>query len=83
MTNDDRRATRRAMRTLVRPEVRAFIDHCLCELYPAARHHARKIGLTPLEAQEAAARVCKAAVTAMAASVRRLENRQLVGLEKN
>jgi hypothetical protein len=57
--------------TKLPPGVAEFMDYCKASLWPVAERHARRMGLTPGEASEAAARIVKAAIQQLAASQKR------------
>jgi hypothetical protein len=60
-----------AMGANLPPGVAEFMDYCKASLWPVTERQARKMGLTPGEASEAAARVVKAAIQQFAAARRR------------
>lgn len=64
-----------ALRAQLPPGVGDFVDYCRASLWPTTERLARKMGLTPTEAREAAQRVVRAATQQMSAAFKRVHMR--------
>ncbi len=66
-----------ALKGQLPPGVGDFVDYCSASLWPVTERLARKIGLTPSEAREAAQRVVRAATQQMSAAFKRAKMRDM------
>lgn len=67
-----------ALKSQLPPGVGDFVDYCSASLWPVSERLARKMGLTPSEAREAAQRVVRAATQQMSAAFKRSRMRDQV-----